>query len=108
MQVEWTRNAKTQLQKRIEGKRGFLKLKYDTEGCGCVVSGVTALWLEKEAVPEEEEVQTNAGPLYVETSKKIFLDEVLKIDFIEETHSFRLSSDNEILNARLSFRDYTG
>ncbi|MBM7693196.1 uncharacterized protein YqkB [Peribacillus deserti] len=107
MQIEWTMEAEKKLAEKIGGKSGFLKLKYDTDGCGCVVSGVTALWLETEISPGEEEVETNAGPLYIEKSKAIFLDDRMQISFVETSNCFKLTSPNQIINPRLSFLDYT-
>ncbi|PLT28254.1 iron-sulfur cluster biosynthesis family protein [Peribacillus deserti] len=107
MQIEWTTEAQNKLAEKMRGRSGFLKLKYDTEGCGCVVSGVTALWLESDLTTGEEVVITNAGPLYIEKSKTIFLDDRMKISYIEDSNCFRLASPSQIINPRLNFFDYT-
>jgi len=82
----------------------FLKLKYETEGCGCVMSGVNELWCV--AAPEEEDIliTTNDGKsILVEQSKQIFLDEALTIDYSEATQLFMLKSPNQIFNPRMRF-----
>ncbi|MFJ8256196.1 iron-sulfur cluster biosynthesis family protein [Peribacillus asahii] len=48
-------------------------------------------------------MDTNGPTIYVEKSKMIYLDEVMKIDFVESANCFMLKSPNEILNPRLSF-----
>ena len=48
MEITLTELAAEKLSGRIAGKDGFIKLKYDIDGCGCVVSGVAALWLVEE------------------------------------------------------------
>jgi len=51
MYIEWTETAAGKIAGKVQGQEGYLQLKYDTDGCGCVVSGVTALWWVNE--PEE-------------------------------------------------------
>ncbi|MFJ7754818.1 iron-sulfur cluster biosynthesis family protein [Peribacillus muralis] len=103
MYIEWTERAAGKIADKLEGQKGHLQLKYDTDGCGCVVSGVTALWLVDEVEEGTEKVETNGIPLFVEKSKMIFLDETMKIDFVPEANSFQLKSPNQILNPRMSF-----
>ena len=103
MNITVTEKAVKKIEERKGQSAGFLKLKYDTEGCGCVVSGVTALWLVKELDEDDQEILTNAGPIYIEKSKAVFLDENLKIDFSESSNTFQLKSPNEYLNPRMSF-----
>ena len=49
MNITFTDKAITKIQEKY-GKDSslYLKLKYDTDGCGCVVSGVTTLWIVDE------------------------------------------------------------
>ncbi|WP_309476849.1 iron-sulfur cluster biosynthesis family protein [Bacillus sp. ISL-34] len=103
MYIEWTETAAEKMAGKVQGQEGYLQLKYDTDGCGCVVSGVTALWWVNEPEEGTEKVETNGIPLYVEKSKMIFLDEVMKIDFVPEANSFQLKSPNQILNPRMSY-----
>ena len=105
MYIEWTERAAEKIAGKLADTdgRGYMQLKYDTDGCGCVVSGVTALWLLNEPEAGSERVETNGIPLYVETSKMIFLDEEMKIDFVPEVNSFQLKSPNQMLNPRMSY-----
>ncbi|WP_026582910.1 iron-sulfur cluster biosynthesis family protein [Bacillus sp. J33] len=107
MEITVTETAAEKLSERMAGKDGFLKLKYDIDGCGCVVSGVAALWLVGELDEGDREISTSAGSIYVEKSKEVFLDENLKIDFLEKANCFQLKSPNQYLNPRMSFFDKT-
>ncbi|PLS15362.1 heme biosynthesis protein HemY [Bacillus sp. M6-12] len=107
MKIEWTESAEKAIREKTGVKSGLMKLKYDTDGCGCVVSGVTALWLVSTLDEDDERIETNNGPIYIEKSKAIFLDDVMKIDFVPEVNSFQLKSPNQILNPRMSFYDRT-
>ena len=103
MYIEWTDQALTKITEKINGANGYLLLKYDTDGCGCVVDGVTALWLVQELDEDFERVETNSLPIYVEKSNMYFLDELMKIKFEPTANCFMLVSPNQTLNPRLSF-----
>lgn len=107
MEIALTELAAEKLSERIAGKDGFIKLKYDIDGCGCVVSGVTALWLVNDLDEDDREIKTNAGSIYAEKSKEVFLDDDLKIDFSVKANCFQLKSPNQYLNPRMSFIDKT-
>ena len=80
---------------------------YDAEECGCVMCGVTNLWLVNELEEDDYEIQTNHGGIYVEKSKEVFLDDVMTIDFNRASHCFQLKSPNQYLNPRMSLLDKT-
>ncbi|GIN60643.1 hypothetical protein J27TS8_06360 [Robertmurraya siralis] len=103
MEITITDIAAKKIEEKTGEQKGFLKLKYDTEGCGCVVSGVTALWLVNEIDEDDRAIETTIGSIYVEKSKEVFLNENLKIDFSSSSNSFQLKSPNEFLNPRMSF-----
>ena len=103
MYIEWTEEAFEKITEKINGANGYLLLKYDTDGCGCVVDGVTALWLVQELDEDFEKVESNSLPIYVEKSKMYFLDELMKIKFEPTANCFMLVSPNQIFNPRLSF-----
>ncbi len=103
MEITVTERAAKKIEEKTGKQKGFLKLKYDTEGCGCVVSGVTSLWLVNEIDEDDRAIETSIGSIYVEKSKEVFLNENLKIDFSQSSNSFQLKSPNEFLNPRMSF-----
>ncbi|MGM0874089.1 MAG: iron-sulfur cluster biosynthesis family protein [Bacillota bacterium] len=103
MQLTFTKEAIEQLAPMLEkNKNRVLKLKYDTEGCGCVMSGVTALWLVEEQDVDDVKLETNDVPLYVEKTKMVFLDEQLTISFNKTANCYMLKSPSQILNPRMS------
>lgn len=103
MEVTFTKEAIEQLTPKLnENDERLLKLKYDTDGCGCVMSGVTALWLVEEQDQGDIKLETNHVPLLVEKTKMVFLDEQLTISYNEAAKSFMLKSPSQILNPRMS------
>ncbi|MFD1777226.1 MULTISPECIES: iron-sulfur cluster biosynthesis family protein [Fredinandcohnia] len=108
MNVTFSERAIEKLNSQIKNKDNKLKLKYETEGCGCVMSGVTALWLVDSGDEDDLILETNYQPLLVEKSKMVFLDENMTVDFIETANCFMLKSPNEILNPRLRLVEMSG
>lgn len=85
---------------------GTLKLKWDTEGNGCVLNGVPTLWYVDEADADHDVLlETNEMPILVEKPKMVFYDEEIKIDFSQEAGMFQLKSPNQMLNGRMAFRN---
>lgn len=97
MFIQVTENAEKALQAYRFSSDDRILLVYDTDGCGCAVSGVASLWLINAADPDEERAESNADlPLFYVRRHAIFFDETLKLDYIPERRSFRLSSDGQI------------
>lgn len=102
MQITITEAAAVKIAEKISGRTGFLKLKYDIEGCGCAVDGVAALWFVPEVEATDIAIETNSETIYVEKSKMNFFDEQMIIDFSNGTKWFQLKSPQQILNGQLS------
>ncbi|QFT89571.1 Iron-sulfur cluster insertion protein ErpA [Bacillus sp. THAF10] len=103
MKVTFTEKAINKIKTKLDANEGkSLKLKYDTDGCGCVVSGVSALWITAEHDEDDVALDTNLGPLLMEKSKLVFFDEDMTVDFVESANSFMLKCPSQILNPRMS------
>jgi uncharacterized protein YqkB len=102
VEIVITEAAAEKIRKRTEGRDGFLKLKYDTDGCGCAVNGVAALWFVSEIEDTDIAIETNDRTIYVEKSKTVFFDEQMKIDFSDSSNCFQLKSPQQILNGHMS------
>lgn len=108
MEINITETAAQKITEKKGEQRGYLKLKYETEGCGCVLSGVTSLWLVNKIDEDDRAIETSIGHIYVEKSKEVFLNDQLIIDFSISSNSFQLKSPNEYLNPRMSFLNKIG
>ncbi len=105
MKITITDRAAEKILEFRKGKQGLLKLKYDTEECGCVMCGVTNLWIVNQLEDDDYAVETNHDSIYVEKSKEVFLDDILTIDFHNGMNCFQLKSPNQYLNPRMSIFD---
>ncbi|MCF2942643.1 iron-sulfur cluster biosynthesis family protein [Paenibacillus tarimensis] len=94
MRMTFTTNAVSKLESGSPGT-GKLKLLYDTEGCGCVMSGVPALqWI---TAPAQGDVKAESLPFEVwyEPRFEVFFEDTLQVDYSDSSHSFILKSDNQ-------------
>lgn len=105
MKLKITEAASNKLSEKTSGKQGYIKLKYDIDGCGCAVNGVAALWFESEKDVEEYQIEAGGIPIYIEKSKEVFFAEEMTLDYKDSNGCFQLKSPNEYLNPRMSFYD---
>lgn len=107
MKVTITPRAKEELTKRKPDGEVLLKLHYDTEGCGCVVSGIPTLRYipsEQKEIDDHITLATNDGDIIVERTKLVFYDDEVVIDYSETARTFQLKNDSQILNPRMALR----
>ncbi|MCQ6560202.1 iron-sulfur cluster biosynthesis family protein [Paenibacillus mendelii] len=101
MHFTFTPAAVEQLSGYLKDGERSLKLLYDTEGCGCVVSGVPALQLIQ--APDQDDRQGAGDPygVWYEPRYEVFFEPRLKIDFDRTRHTFSLKSDNQIYTVHM-------
>lgn len=81
----------------------MLKLFYDTQGCGCGMSGVPALQLVEEIVAHDKRAEGDPFPFLYEQWYEVFFEPRLKIDYRAVDDSFSLRSDSGIYTTHLRF-----
>jgi iron-sulfur cluster insertion protein len=108
VRLEFTEKAIGKIKGHMTSEEKMIKLKYETEGCGCVVSGVPVLWIVNHKDEDEIFIETNYKPVLIEKSKMVFFDEEMKIDFVESANCYQLKSPNQYLNPRMSLIEKSG
>ncbi|MCL6573785.1 MAG: iron-sulfur cluster biosynthesis family protein [Bacillus sp. (in: Bacteria)] len=101
MEIAITVAAVEKINERTKNREGYLKLKYDTDDCGCAVNGVIALWFVPEIDVDDIAIETNERTVYLEKVKVVFFDEEMKIDFSTTNNCFQLKSPQQILNGQM-------
>lgn len=102
MKIMITERAIEELNRKIGGQEGYLKIQYVTEGLSCN-SGIPTLCLVPSINLEDDILfETNDQPVLLEKAQMINFDEELKIDYSDSAHSFQLKSPQQILNGRMS------
>ena len=104
MHVHITEAATKRIQEKVDTDIGLLRIHYETEGCGCVMSGVPVLqWVEKAKTGDVQMNSDATFPIHMEKEKLVFFAEKMKIDISTKGTLFRLSSPQQILNGQMNF-----
>ncbi len=74
---------------------------YDTEGCSCENSGIFTLRLVDEKTAEDDEIESNIGPVLIKRWTEMFLEEALTIDYNDTEKTMILKSDGQYYNRNL-------
>ncbi len=108
MQIVISDAAQRALSERLTAANAKLKVVYDTDGCGCAVSGVVQLW-QVDAVGPNDKI-AHDGPVSViyEARQEVFFEEQIKLDYREADRSFSLKSNNQIYNPSMRIIDRVG
>ena len=101
MRIDFTPEAARRIEAELPDGPVVLKLLYDTEGCGCVMSGVPTLLTIAE--PDEGDERAEGGPFEVWFQKRyeVFFEDALKVDARAGNPTFVLKSDNQIYTTNL-------
>ncbi|GAB2723796.1 iron-sulfur cluster biosynthesis family protein [Paenibacillus thermoaerophilus] len=104
MKVHVTEAARDRLE-QMRGGRGALKLVYDSEGCGCAVSGVPAVWIVDELADDDLRAECAPFELGYERRHEVFFEDEMTLDYKPDTNACALRSRHQIYNARLAIVD---
>ncbi|SEA58768.1 Uncharacterized protein YqkB [Thalassobacillus cyri] len=100
MEFTMTSEAKTKLQSLNPENKRYLRLFYDTEGCGCGVNGVPTLRWTEVRTEWDQEVKNDEFDVIVHKQQAVFFARQLRLAVVNG--ALRLSSPNEILNPVIS------
>lgn len=85
----------------------LLKLVYDSEGCGCAVSGVPQLWRVAAAQPGDIAINEGGITVLAEARHTVFFEDVVRLGYEPSKNCYTLKSDGQIYNNRLRIIDKT-
>ena len=85
----------------------LLKLVYDSEGCGCAVSGVPQLWRVNNTEADDITISEGAVTVLAEKRHAVFFEDDLRLEYEPSRSCFVLKSDGQIYNSRLRVIDKT-
>jgi len=106
VKMEWSPEAADQLRARFGADVPGFRLVYDTEGCGCAVNGVPALWAVDRALPGDVAADSGTPALWLDPQQSVFFEDVLRISYLPARQSFSLTSDNQTYTTRLVLEDH--
>ncbi|MFC5403714.1 iron-sulfur cluster biosynthesis family protein [Cohnella soli] len=103
--IEWSDEAVKEIRAKYGEHATVWKLVSDTEGCGCAMNGVPALWAIKEPVPGDLLADSNAFDVWYEQRHEVFFEERLRLTYRSDIRAFALVSDSQIYSNRLRLED---
>jgi uncharacterized protein YqkB len=101
MHLAFSESAAKRLAPLLQDGSKQLKLLHDTEGCGCVVSGVPALQLIDEPSVDDKLSQGEPFSFYYEPRHEVYYEPHMRIDYNEGQQTFSLKSDSQIYTMHL-------
>lgn len=108
MEIHFTEVAEREILFRLDSTTCTLFLVFDSEGCGCSVSGVPTLWAISNPIPNTirlVKASSNIFETFYKPQQEIFFDNMMVIDYTYENRCFRLSSDGQTFNNRMQLID---
>ncbi|TVY01011.1 iron-sulfur cluster biosynthesis family protein [Paenibacillus cremeus] len=106
MHITFSEEAAGRLNQALaHGEGRLVKLVFDSEGCGCAVSGVPTLWLVDEPGPNDFQLDGPPFEVWMDKKHEVYFEEKLKIDYKQADLSFVLKSSNQIYNNRMKLVD---
>lgn len=103
MKLTLTEEAKKQVTYMQEEERPFIRLFYDTEGCGCGVNGLPTIRLDDEERDTDRRVENDDFDVIIDHQQAVFFKKEMKLDFKKGV--FRLSSPEGVLNPIIPIKD---
>ncbi|CAM4406951.1 uncharacterized protein YqkB [Paenibacillus endophyticus] len=103
MHIIFSKTAVDRLSPYLTDGKTELKLLHDTEGCGCVVSGVPALQLITEPSVDDKLAQGEPFDFYYEPRHEVYYEPRMRVDYDAARDSFSLKSDSQIYTTNLRF-----
>lgn len=107
MYVQFTDEAAARIRDRyfVDSSAGALKLAYDTEGCGCAVSGVAALLIADSPDEDDRLAGSNVFTVFFDPRHEIFFEDRLQVGWRDETKTFVLKSSQMTYNPAMRIVD---
>jgi uncharacterized protein YqkB len=103
MHITFTPSAQAALAPYLADGKHQLKLHYDTEGCGCVVSGVPQLQVVQNGLEDDALAEGDPFAFWYEPRFEVFFEPKMRIHYDESRYAYSLTSDNQIYTTNLSF-----
>jgi uncharacterized protein YqkB len=103
MNIQVSPLAEQRLTQILGDQPGYIKLFYDTEGCGC--DGIIVLKIVSGPDNGDLEVQAGDLPFLVSRQQAIYFEESMRLDADEKFPSYMLYSDSTYYNKNVQTRD---
>jgi len=103
--IQVTETAKKHIESLAGSESAIIRLAYDSEGCGCGVNGLPALWIVSANEADDVEIQSNHLHFIIHRLQAVFFEEHLYLDSEKNYPSFRLTGDGQLYGQNIRLVD---
>ncbi|WP_019911105.1 iron-sulfur cluster biosynthesis family protein [Paenibacillus sp. HW567] len=103
MYIQLDTLASKRLEEHLAEQSGYLKLFYDTEGCGC--NGVLVIQIVSEPNNTDIVIQREPFTFLCDRQQESLFDERMRLEADEHYPSFKLSSDSSLFSNNVRIQD---
>lgn len=101
MYVTVTEAAYKKIMDTIPSEAKYIKLFYDNEGCGCVMSGIIDLVAVSEKDERDVDIESSVLNFIADRTKLVFMDDKLTVDLQASGGHFQLKSPSQYYNPNM-------
>ncbi|MGZ7446131.1 iron-sulfur cluster biosynthesis family protein [Paenibacillus sp. TH7-28] len=105
MKVTLNPAAKKLISASLGETPGMLRIVYDTENCGCGMSGVPALQLVSKPGDYDIPMENEVYPFWIDRMQAVFFEEELTLSGEETTGTFRLDGKSQFYKSNIRLID---
>ncbi|MED4957537.1 iron-sulfur cluster biosynthesis family protein [Paenibacillus macerans] len=105
MKVTLNTAAEKLIRTSLADKPGMLRIVYDTENCGCGMSGVPGLQLVSKPGDYDIPLENDAYPFWIDRMQAVFFEEELTLSGEETTETFRLDGRSQFYKSNIRLVD---
>ncbi|MFD1179427.1 iron-sulfur cluster biosynthesis family protein [Paenibacillus puldeungensis] len=105
MKITLDAAAEKMISKVMAGRPGMLRLVYDTENCGCGMSGVPTLHLVSKPGAYDIPIENSPYPFWIDQMQAVFFENELSLQGEENTRTFRLDGPSQFYTSNIFLID---
>ncbi|WP_068785580.1 iron-sulfur cluster biosynthesis family protein [Paenibacillus phocaensis] len=105
MKIALTPTAEKLIADKLGDSPGMLRLVYDTENCGCGMSGVPGLAIVSEPGAYDVPMENEVYPFWIDKMQAVFFEEELTLQGEESTGTFRLDGQSQFYKSNIRLID---
>lgn len=105
MKIELDPRAEEMIRTAMGQEPGLMRLVYDTEDCGCGMSGVPGLQIAGEPGAYDIPLENETFPFWIDRMQAVFFEEQLVLTGEESGGTFRLDGVSQFYKSNIRLID---
>lgn len=105
MKISLDSAAEQLIRESLDGRPGLLRLVYDTENCGCGMSGVPTLQIASVPGDYDMSMENDQFPFWIDRMQAVFFEEELRLTGETSLRTFRLDGPSQFYKSNIRITD---